>query len=217
MNDNETIRVLVAEDDFLVKAEVVRILSTKSYEIVGLASSGREALEMTASLKPDVILMDIKMPELNGLEATRQIQEKWPTPVVILTAHESRDLVNEASKVGAGAYLTKPLRPEELERALTIAMARHDDLMQLRSLNHTLETKNSELASALAEIKTLRDILPICSFCKKIRDDQGYWNQVEQYISDHTGTKFSHGICDDCMAEHYPEFGKSKSKKGKDE
>lgn len=217
MNDNETIRVLVAEDDFLVKAEVVRILSTKSYEIVGLASSGREALEMTASLKPDVILMDIKMPELNGLEATRQIQEKWPTPVVILTAHESRDLVDEASKVGAGAYLTKPLRPEELERALTIAMARHNDLMQLRSLNHTLETKNSELASALAEIKTLRDILPICSFCKKIRDDQGYWNQVEQYISDHTGTKFSHGICDDCMAEHYPEFGNAKSKKGKDE
>ncbi len=217
MNDNETIRVLVAEDDFLVKAEVVRILSTKSYEIVGLASSGREALEMTASLKPDVILMDIKMPELNGLEATRQIQEKWPTPVVILTAHESRDLVDEASKVGAGAYLTKPLRPEELERALTIAMARHNDLMQLRSLNHTLEAKNSELASALAEIKTLRDILPICSFCKKIRDDQGYWNQVEQYISDHTGTKFSHGICDDCMAEHYPEFGNAKSKKGKDE
>lgn len=217
MNDNETIRVLVAEDDFLVKAEVVRILSTKSYEIVGLASSGREALEMAASLKPDVILMDIKMPELNGLEATRQIQEKWPTPVVILTAHESRDLVDEASKVGAGAYLTKPLRPEELERALTIAMARHNDLMQLRSLNHTLETKNSELASALAEIKTLRDILPICSFCKKIRDDQGYWNQVEQYISDHTGTKFSHGICDDCMAEHYPDLGKSNSKRDKDE
>ncbi len=213
--DNETIRVLVAEDDFLVRTEVVRVLADKGYEIVGQASTGREALDMASSLKPEVILMDIKMPELDGLEATRLIQERWPTPVVILTAHETGDFVERASQAGAGAYLVKPLRVEEIDRALTIAMARHDDLMQLRTLNQTLEAKNKELETALTEIKTLRDILPICSFCKKIRDDEGYWNQVDQYISAHTDTKFSHGICEECLEKHYPDLNLSKDSKDK--
>lgn len=210
--DNETIRVLVAEDDFLVRAEVLRVLKNKSYEIIGQAANGKEALEMASTLNPDVILMDIKMPEMSGLEATRLIQEQCPTPVVILTAHESKELIKEASEAGAGAYLVKPIRTEEIDRALTIAMARHDDLMQMRLLNHSLAAKNAELKKALSEIKILQSILPICSFCKKIRDDEGYWQQVDQYISDHTATKFSHGICDSCMAEQYPELRKTKTK-----
>lgn len=210
--DNETIRVLVAEDDFLVRAEVLRVLKNKSYEIIGQAANGKEALEMASTLNPDVILMDIKMPEMSGLEATRLIQEQCPTPVVVLTAHESKELIKEASEAGAGAYLVKPIRTEEIDRALSIAMARHDDLMQMRILNHTLAAKNDELKKALTEIKILQSILPICSFCKKIRDDEGYWQQVDQYISDHTATKFSHGICDNCMAEQYPELRKTKNK-----
>ncbi len=98
-----------------------------------------------------------------------------------------------------GAYLAKPPKPEELERAITIALARHSDLMELRRLNNELE-------QALGEVKKLRGILPICSNCKKIRDDQGYWKQIETYIREHSEADFSHGICPDCLNELSPEF-----------
>jgi AmiR/NasT family two-component response regulator len=189
-----------------IRLEVVRVLEKRGYEVVGQAATGMEALEKTMSLTPDVVLMDIKMPELDGLNGTRLIQEKCPTPVVILSAYETGDLLENASKVGAGAYLVKPLHPEEVDRALTIAMARHGDLMALKQLNEELRLKNEALGQALAEVKTLRDILPICTFCKKIRDDQGYWEQVESYILKHTDSKFSHGICPECLKKHYPDI-----------
>ena len=105
----DSIQVLVAEDDFLVRKKTVHILKKNGYQVVGEAGTGQEAVDMTGSLKPDIILMDIKMPDLDGLEATRLLQKRCPTPVVILSAHETMDLVEKASSVGAGAYLTKPL------------------------------------------------------------------------------------------------------------
>ena len=196
---NKSITILVAEDDYLVSEEINRGLRMRGYERIMEAANGREAVDKVCSLRPDIVLMDIRMPELDGLEAARQIQDRCPTPVVILTAFESQDFVQEAGKAGVGAYLTKPPKPEELERAITIAMARHSDLMELRRLN-------KELNLALDEVKSLRGILPICSHCKKIRDDQGCWQYLETYISDRSEADFSHGICPDCISEFYPEF-----------
>ncbi len=210
MKTDDCIRVLVAEDDFLVRKKTVHILKHSGYEVVGEAGTGQEALDMTEARSPDIILMDIKMPDLDGLEATRLIQERCPTPVVILSAHETMDLVERASRVGAGAYLTKPLRAEEVGRAIAIAMARHADLLRLGKLNTQLADKNKELEEAMAEVKILRGILPICSFCKKIRDDKGYWNQLEHYLSTRSEILFSHGICEDCLEEHYPEIDDSR-------
>lgn len=207
MKNTDQIRILVAEDDFLVRKKTVHILKQEGYQVVGQAGTGQEALSLAESLKPDIILMDINMPEIDGLEATRLIQKRCPTPVVILSAHETMDLVDKASLVGAGAYLTKPLQAKEVGRAITIAMARHQDLLKLMELNRELVSKNQELTQAMAEIKVLQGILPICSFCKKIRDDKGFWNQLEHYMSIHSDVLFSHGVCDDCLAEHYPEFG----------
>jgi AmiR/NasT family two-component response regulator len=192
-------RVLIAEDDYLVGETIKRALKELDYELVGKASDGAEAVEMACTLNPDVVLMDIQMPELDGLEATRQIQSRCPMPVVVLTAHESQELVEKASEVGVSAYLIKPPKQIEIERAITIALARHDDLMKLRHLN-------KELEKALSEIKTLRGILPICASCKKIRDDKGYWNQIESYICKHSEAKFSHSICLECAKKLYPDF-----------
>ena len=174
MREQKPVRVLIAEDDFMVSKSITQVLNGVGYEQVGLASNGEEAVEMTRSLQPDVILMDIKMPKLDGLQAARQIQENSPTPIVILTAYDSQELVKEASKSGVGAFLIKPPDAFEIERAVTIAMARHNDLMELRRLNKELQIRKEELEKALAEIKTLRGILPICAHCKKIRDDKGY-------------------------------------------
>ncbi len=206
MTSQNSIKVVVAEDDFLVRKMIIKAIESIGLEIVGLAANGAEAIEMVTSLKPDVVLMDIQMPSVDGLEATRQIQKSCPVPVVILTAHETQDLVTKASEVGAGAYLVKPPSAQDIERSITIAMARHEDLMKLRELYQKVESQNKELERALAENKILQGIIPICMFCKQIRDGEGYWNQVEKYISEHSDAKFSHSICEKCIKKHYPEI-----------
>ncbi len=146
MKANSEIRVLLVEDDFLVCEEIARSIKKAGFIKAGIASNGEKAIEMALELKPDVILMDIKMPKMNGLQAAAIIQEKIPTPIVILTAHESIDYVQSAGESGVGAYLTKPPKSEDIERAILIAMARHDDLMKSRRLIAELEETKSELA-----------------------------------------------------------------------
>lgn len=145
MKNNSDVRVLIAEDDYLVSEMVKGLLKEAAYSVVGEATSGREAIQMAQSLQPDVILMDIKMPDLDGIEATQQISESCPTPVVVLTAYETPELLKRASLAGVGAYLVKPPNASEMERAITVAMARFDDLVELRRLNAALQEHNAEL------------------------------------------------------------------------
>lgn len=194
-----TLKVLVADDEVLVAESVEGMLEDLGHTVVGHASNGRQAVGLAAEMQPDVILMDINMPEMNGLEAARRITETCPIPIVVLTAFESRELVARASLVGVGAYLTKPPNQFELERALTIATARFADVQRLRR-------SNDDLARTLDQERKLKGILPICSGCKKIRDEQGEWHAVEAYISKYSNVKFSHGICPDCVTELYTEY-----------
>jgi len=145
MSNQENIRVLLAENDYLVGEAVRGLLEEAGYVVVGGATNGIEAVEMTQSLRPDVVLMDIEMTDVDGIEATRLICERCPTPVVALTAYETEELVIEASKAGVGAYLVKPPRLREIERAITIARARFDDMMELRRLNAELQAHNKDL------------------------------------------------------------------------
>lgn len=138
-------RVLIVEDDPLVSEMVIGLLEEIGYAVAGKAADGRQALKLAHSLRPDVILMDIQIPDIDGIEATRRIQESCPTPVVILTAYASPDLVARASAAGVGAYLLKPPSAFELDRAITIARARFEDLLELRRLNADLQARNAEL------------------------------------------------------------------------
>jgi AmiR/NasT family two-component response regulator len=199
MKRSDTVEVLLAEDDPLVSEMIRGTLEDLGYRVAGEAIDGQQAIELTRTLQPDVVLMDIEMPKKNGIEATRDIYEFCPTPVVILTAYETAALVEQASVAGAGAYLVKPPKARELERAIMIAMARFRDLIALRNLNE-------ELRAALAKVKLLSGLLPICASCKKIRDDRGYWQQVEVYIRNHSEVEFTHGMCPDCMARYYPDY-----------
>ncbi len=191
--------VLIVEDDPMVGEMIQGLLEDIGYTVAGKAIDGLQAIEMAQSLQPDVVLMDIKMPNMDGIEATRHIYESCPTPVVVLTAHETPKLVEGASAAGVGAYLVKPSNTREMERAIAIAIARFDDLMELRRLN-------AELQDALAQAKTLSGLLPICASCKKIRDDEGYWTQLETYIQEHSDILFSHGLCPECANKLYPEI-----------
>ncbi len=194
---NPAIRVVIAEDDSLVASLTQDELESVGFAVIGTATDGNQAVAMTCELKPDVVLMDITMPKQDGIEAAAAIQLNCPTPVVILSAHDEAELVARATAAGVGAFVVKPPQADELERAITIAIARHADLMELRRMNRGLQ-------QALAEVKTLTGLLPICSGCKKIRDDKGYWNEVETYVSKHTDALFTHGICPTCTAKYYP-------------
>ncbi len=145
MSNQENIHVLIAEDDYLVSEMIRGLLEEMGYTVVGEAADGLEAVEMTESLRPDVVLMDLKMPDMDGIEAAQLICERCPTPVVVLTAHETPSLVVRASEAGVGAYLVKPANARAIERVITVARARFGDLMELRCLNAELQARNEEL------------------------------------------------------------------------
>ena len=192
MRAPEKLSVLVADDDLLAIQVIMAAVEHLGHEIVGTASDGERAVEMALSLRPDLVLMDVEMPVLDGVEACRLIQESFPLPVVMLTIHDSMEVVQRASEVGAGAYLIKPVDIPALDRAITVSRARFGDLVELRKLN-------VELAHALAQVEVLRGIIPICMFCKNIRDDHGFWARVEAYVRCHSTAQFSHGICPTCF------------------
>jgi len=193
------IKVLIAEDNPVVAKTIEIALNKINCRCLAKAMDGEQAKALTIKHQPDVVLMDINMPKLNGLEATKQILEHYSVPVVIITSADDQKVVEAASDAGAAAFLVKPPRPQEIERAITIALARHHDLQELKRLN-------AELQEALSELKTLRGILPICAACKKIRDDTGYWQQIESYISQRSEALFSHGICPECVRKLYPDI-----------
>ena len=189
-------RVLIAEDDVLVGDVIQSELERMGHRVAGRAADGRQAVDLTKCLRPDIVLMDIAMPEVDGLEAARQIQEQCPRPVVLLTAHEETDFVSRASALGVGAYLVKPPNGPELARTMAIAEARFADLMELRRLN-------AELQAALDKVKVLSGFIPICAGCKKVRNDEGFWQEVEKYVMEHSGATFSHGLCPDCIKKYF--------------
>lgn len=199
------LRVIIADDQESMSTIIRRQLIKIGHVVIGKATNGRQAIEMTQLLQPDIVLMDIEMPEMDGLEASRQIHEKCPRPVVLLTGHDDPEMVRQASQAGVGAYLIKPPSAPEIERSIVIAVARFADLMELRRLNN-------ELKMALENVKVLKGLLPICANCKKIRDDKGYWQAVESYFKKHSELEFSHGMCPDCLIKMYPEY-KPKEKK----
>ena len=201
MIQSHNIRVLIVEDDFLVGETVRGVLEDIGYQIIGRAMNGLQAVEMTQTLRPDIVLMDLQMPDMDGIDATRRIQENSPAPIVALTAYDTPELVEKASQAGVGAYLLKPPNGKELERAITIALARFDDMVELRRLN-------KELQDALDQVQTLSGLLPICSSCKKIRDEENHWQPLEVYIRDRSEAEFTHSLCPDCAKKLYPDYYK---------
>lgn len=124
--------LLIAEDDPLIRNTIISAARDSGFCLAGEAGTGHEAVAQALQLKPDAILMDIMLPGIDGLEATRQIQALHPTPTVIITAHQSPGLVRDVAECGAGAYLLKPPNPADLARGIAIAMARHSEIMTLK-------------------------------------------------------------------------------------
>ncbi len=164
-------------------------------------TDGNSAIEAIGQSMPDIILLDVMMPGMDGFETCRKLKENADTrgiPIIFMTA--LNEVIDEVKGLDLGAvdYIIKPFRVE-------IVLARIRTHLTLRNLQKSLEKKNAELRDALNNVETLSGMLPICANCKKIRDDKGYWNQLEVYISKHSQALFSHAICPDCVKKLYGE------------
>jgi AmiR/NasT family two-component response regulator len=126
-----SLRVVVAEDEALIRLDLVEMLSEAGYEVVGQAGDGEAAILITEKEKPDLVVMDVKMPKLDGISAAERIANQRIAPVVILTAFSQRDLVERARDAGAMAYLTKPFTIEDLMPAIELAVSRFQEIKQL--------------------------------------------------------------------------------------
>ncbi len=193
--------ILVVDDTKENLRVLVETLGNEGYT-VRPALSGKIALTAAQKQLPDLVLLDIIMPDMGGYQVCEAFKSDpllKEVPIIFISAlGEVTDKVKGFSAGGVD-YICKPFHTEEL-------LARVETHISLCRLKKDLEARNQKLQLALDEIKTLRGIIPICAHCKKIRDDQGYWEQLETYLHEHSHAKFSHGICPECIKVHYPEF-----------
>jgi DNA-binding response OmpR family regulator len=187
-------KVLVADDDAVTRRLLETTLQSWGYE-VRAASDGAEALRIFEDgPHPDIVLLDWMMPEKAGPEVCRIIRARpqtVPVYVILLTALGGRENLVQGLQAGADDYITKPFDREELRARLEVGR-------RVVELQRSLAERVQELEGALARVKQLQGLVPICSYCKKIRNDRNYWQQLESYLSDYSEARFSHGICPDC-------------------
>ncbi|HEX2279278.1 MAG: response regulator transcription factor [Candidatus Tectomicrobia bacterium] len=187
-------KILIAEDDMVSRVLLEATLIKWGYEVT-VACDGVAAWELLQSDDPpSLAILDWMMPGLDGLQICRKIRDiptTTPPYLILLTAKGRREDIVTGLQAGADDYVTKPFDREELHARVQVGM-------RIIELQHSLADRVKALEEALARVKQLQGLLPICSYCKKIRDDQNYWQQVENYISKHSEAQFSHSICPDC-------------------
>ena len=190
-------RVLIADDDPVSLRGLLGLMQSWGYDVM-MADNGTAALSILAAPDaPGLALIDWEMPGLHGPDVCRKVRD-WharDSPyLILLTSRSSRSDMIAGLDAGADDYLVKPFDPGEL-RARVQAGAR------IVELQRGLAEKVAQLEAALRNVRRLGGLLPICAYCKAIRDDSDYWHRVEEYVSEHADVQFSHGICPQCL-EH---------------
>jgi response regulator NasT len=135
------LRIVIADDEPIIRMDLKTLLEEMGHNVVGEAADGQKALELTRSLKPDVVIMDIKMPVMDGLDAAKIIAEEKIAPVVLLTAYSQKDLIERAKEAGVFGYLVKPFQESEILPAIEIAISRYLEMQELESTIGDLQSK----------------------------------------------------------------------------
>jgi len=202
--------ILVVDDTPVIRELLFEILSEEGYR-VHAAENGELALASVTAGPPELILMDIRIPGMDGFEVLRQLkahQDSRDIPIILISGNTEMPERVEGLKLGAVDFITKPFQREEL----LARVHNHMELMRLRvhieERAAELITANNKLREALANVRTLSGMLPICACCKQIRDDRGYWTQVETFVSEHSEAVFTSGLCPDCEKKAYEDLEK---------
>ncbi|MFQ6611414.1 MAG: PleD family two-component system response regulator [Fidelibacterota bacterium] len=190
--------ILVVEDEKTTLKVLTVILSKWGYDVI-TAMDGKKALNiLQKDDAPHLVLLDWVMPGVSGVEICRQVRKSEvedSTYLIMLTTRANKEDIVEGLQAGANDYIVKPFNNEELH-------ARVNAGAKIIQLHQALEQRVQELEEALNRVQTLEGIIPICSYCKNIRDDENYWQKVEAYIGTHSKARFSHGICPDCYEKY---------------
>ena len=201
-------KILVAEDDMVSNKLLVANLKKWGHEVVSVLDGNAAFSKYTEEENFDIAILDWMMPGIEGIEVCKRIKQHATKPfayVIILTAKTQTEDVVKALEFGADDYIIKPFKAAELR-------ARIQAGERIVKLERNLKNSITELEKALSEVKTLQGILPVCAWCKRVRDDSDYWQTVENYISNHSEAEISHSICPTCLAERYPDDKEEDSK-----
>jgi CheY-like chemotaxis protein len=210
MENKKDIHILLIEDDADDAFLIMEMVSDEKTGAIGIehVTSLTAGIERIRGGGVDIVLSDLGLPESCGLDTLNLLLPELgrTLPVIVLTGLADQEIGAEAVRAGAQDYLFK----EEVTGSLLIRSILYG--IERKKMMVEREKLRQELEDALEQVKLLSGFLPICCSCKKIRDDEGYWQQIEMYISNHSDVQFSHGICEDCAKELYPEFHTEASK-----
>jgi DNA-binding response OmpR family regulator len=195
-------KVLIAEDDSVSRLLLESILREWGYEVTA-TDDGQAAWDcLRADGGPRLVILDWQMPRLDGLELCRRARATPATQslyILLLTGRGGTDNIVLGLRAGTNDYLTKPFDLDELAARLSVGR-------RVVELQQSLAERVAELERTLAQVKRLQGLIPICAWCKKVRNDANYWQQVEEYLGQTSGVRFSHGICPACFAERAAEM-----------
>lgn len=210
------ISVMYVEDDKVSRERCGAMLSRHVKE-VKTADDGKTGLALFTAKKPDLVITDIRMPGMSGLEMAKHMKESdRGIHIIVTTAFNDLEYMMEAIEIGIDSFIMKPVDIGKLISAIE----KCDELIRLRKEIIVRDEEQriliEELQRAIDEVNTLKGILPICSSCKSIRDDKGYWTAVEEYVTAHSEAVFTHSLCPHCVKALYPDLNLTKISRVKD-
>ncbi len=194
-------KLLIADDDPVSLRVLRATLNRAGHEVIE-ATSGRQAWEILQSDQtPRLAVIDWMMPEMDGIEICHRLRRRAAASyvyVILLTTRNEKEDIIAGLQAGADDYLIKPYNPQELRWRVHAGE-------RVLNLEQALAERLGELSDALLEVKRLQGLLPICMYCKRIRDEADVWHRLETYLEQHSEVMFSHSLCRECMEDHFPE------------
>jgi len=188
--------ILIAEDDPVTGEILARTLQRWHYNTMLVVDGAQAWDRLRTAIDPMLAILDWMMPGMDGPDVCRRVRQELPLAnryLLLVTAREGRGDMVAGLDAGADDYIIKPFDPEELRARVAVGV-------RVLGPRQKLGERVAELQVALSNVKQLHGLLPICSYCKRIRGDDQYWQQVEGYIAEHSEAQFSHGICPACYA-----------------
>jgi phosphoserine phosphatase RsbU/P len=202
-------RVVIAEDDRVAAEILARTLRRWEFDPIVTTNGADAWAQLRSASGPTLAILDWMMPQLDGPDVCRLVRRELPFAnvyVILVTARETRGDIVAGLDAGADDYVIKPFDAEELRARVAVGM-------RVLTLQERLAERVEELQAALSNVKQLHGLLPICSYCKRIRGDDQYWQQVEGYIAEHSDAQFSHGICPTCYVTVTAELDEAAAKR----
>jgi len=201
-NVDRSMRVLIADDDQVGLTLLGRSIERLGHHVVAVSNGADAWQRLSTDSDVAIVILDWMMPGMTGVELCERIRHDESHShlyVIMLTARTGRADIITGIEAGADDYLTKPFDPDELRVRLKVGV-------RVVSLQQRLAARVVELQRALAQVRQLGGLLPICSYCKRIRNDENYWEQIETFVAHHSDAEFSHGICPPCLDKVRAEF-----------